>query len=121
MVLVLFPEGERSIDEEVKKFKKGAAILSTHLQVPIVPVGIRGTFSIWPRNRAIFWKASLPWTGTRVNLQFGSAMQSAPKPHPDSSQASSEAHYAVFAENLRQAVVDLRSTLSLESSPAQLH
>jgi long-chain acyl-CoA synthetase len=121
MVLVLFPEGERSIDEEVKRFKKGAAILSTHLQVPIIPVGIRGTFSIWPRNRAIFWKAFLPWTGTRVNLQFGSPMQSAPKPHPSSSQASSEAHYAAFAENVRQAVVDLRSTRSPESSSAQPH
>ena len=121
MVLVLFPEGERSVDKEVKKFKKGAVILSTHLQVPIVPVGIRGTFSIWPRNRAIFWKAFLPWTGTRVNLQFGSPMQSASKPHPSSSQASSEAHYAAFAENLRQAVVDLRSTLSPESSSAQPH
>ncbi len=121
MVLVLFPEGERSIDAEVKKFKKGAAILSTHLQVPIIPVAIRGTFSIWPRNRAIFWKAFLPWTGTRVNLQFGSPMQSAPQPRPGSSQASSEADYAAFTENLRQAVVDLRSTLSLESSSAQPH
>jgi long-chain acyl-CoA synthetase len=121
MVLILFPEGERSIDAEVKKFKKGAAILSTHLQVPIIPVAIRGTFSIWPRNRAILWKAFLPRTGTRVNFHFGSPMQSASKPHPSSSQASSEADYAAFTEDLRQAVVDLRSTFSFESSSAQPH
>ncbi len=111
MILVLFPEGERSIDGEVKKFKKGAAILSTQLQAPIVPVAIRGTFSIWPRNRAISWKALLPWTGTRVQIMFGPFLESAPRPDPGSSQASSEAFYAAFTEKLRQAVVDLRSTL----------
>jgi long-chain acyl-CoA synthetase len=118
MVLVLFPEGERSIDGEVKKFKKGAAILSTHLQAPIIPVAIRGTFSIWPRNRAISWKALLPWTGTRVQIQFGPPLQIAAKPESSSSQASSEAYYAAFTEKLRQAVVDLRSRLSSEAWPA---
>src|SRR5579859_4939391 len=100
MVLVLFPEGERSIDAEVKKFKKGAAILSTHLQAPIIPVAIRGTFSIWPRNRGIVWKAFLPWAETRVNLQFGLPMQSPPTPQSGSSQASAEACYASYTAKL---------------------
>ena len=33
-VLVLFPEGERSIDGPPKLFKKGAAILAIHTPVP---------------------------------------------------------------------------------------
>ena len=41
-VLMLFPEGERSIDGELKKFRKGASILAAHLDVPIVPVAIDG-------------------------------------------------------------------------------
>ncbi|MGH9203855.1 MAG: 1-acyl-sn-glycerol-3-phosphate acyltransferase, partial [Vicinamibacterales bacterium] len=41
-ILMLFPEGERSIDGTVKRFKKGAPILSRHVGVPIVPVAIRG-------------------------------------------------------------------------------
>ena len=53
VVLVLFPEGERSIDGTVKKFKKGAPILSQHMHVPIVPVAIKGVFEVWPRNRGI--------------------------------------------------------------------
>jgi long-chain acyl-CoA synthetase len=118
MVLVLFPEGERSIDGEVKKFKKGAAILSTHLQAPIIPVAIRGTFSIWARNRPISWKALLPWADTRVQIQFGPPLQIAAKPDANSSQASSEAYYAAFTEKLRQAVVDLRSALGPNPSPA---
>lgn len=121
MALVLFPEGERSIDAEVKKFKKGAAILSTHLQAPIIPVAIRGTFSIWPRNRGIVWKAFLPWAGARVNLQFGLPMQSAPPPQSGSSQASAEACYASYTEKLRQAVVDLRSTLGPEPPSLKPH
>ncbi len=51
MALVLYPEGERSIDGTPKVFKKGAAILSIHLQVPIVPVAIEGFYEAWPRNR----------------------------------------------------------------------
>jgi long-chain acyl-CoA synthetase len=74
-VLVLFPEGERSIDGTVKKFKKGAAILSYHLQVPIVPVAIDGVFQIWGRNRPVNWKALLPWSGHHAGVAFGRPLQ----------------------------------------------
>src|SRR5207248_8985282 len=47
-VLVLYPEGERSIDGTPKVFKKGAAILATHLKVPIYPVAMDGFFEAWP-------------------------------------------------------------------------
>jgi len=49
-VLMLFPEGERSIDGPPKMFKKGAAILAIHNQCPIVPVAIEGFFEVWPRG-----------------------------------------------------------------------
>jgi len=48
--LLVFPEGTRSIDGHVAEFKKGAAILSYELGVPILPVGINGTFHVWPRG-----------------------------------------------------------------------
>jgi len=47
--LLVFPEGTRSIDGHVAEFRKGAAILALELGIPIVPVGIRGTFEAWPR------------------------------------------------------------------------
>jgi long-chain acyl-CoA synthetase len=50
-VLVLFPEGERSIDGVPRNFKKGAAILATHLRVPIVPVAMDGFYEVWPRGK----------------------------------------------------------------------
>ena len=51
MILILFPEGERSIDGSVKTFKKGAAVLSLHLGAPIVPIALEGIYELWPRNR----------------------------------------------------------------------
>jgi long-chain acyl-CoA synthetase len=50
-VLLLYPEGERSIDGPPKTFKKGAAILSIHIQAPIVPVAIEGFHDAWPRGK----------------------------------------------------------------------
>ena len=49
-VLLIFPEGTRSIDGHVAEFKKGGAILAFELGVPIVPVGIRGTYEVLPRG-----------------------------------------------------------------------
>ena len=73
-ILLLFPEGERSIDGAVKRFKKGAAILAQHGNVPMVPVAIRGTFGVWARNRSFHWRAVVPWSHHHVRVAFGSPM-----------------------------------------------
>ncbi|MDP9264269.1 MAG: AMP-binding protein, partial [Acidobacteriota bacterium] len=51
-MLLLFPEGERSIEGPPKVFKKGAAILSINMKVPIYPVALDGFFDAWPRGRS---------------------------------------------------------------------
>ena len=71
---MLFPEGERSIDGEIKTFRKGAAILAATLNVPIVPVALDGLFDLWPRGRSFKWRALLPWRAARVTLEFGPAL-----------------------------------------------
>ena len=114
-ILVLFPEGERSIDGEVRKFKKGAAILSSHLQVPIVPAAFNGVFPIWPRNRGFSWRAILPWNGTRVRLHFGPPMQPAVVPEAGCPPGCAEAHYASVTEELRSKVIELQKGLRSES------
>jgi long-chain acyl-CoA synthetase len=70
-VLVLFPEGERSIDGTVKRFKKGAPILSRQLGVPVIPVALKGAYEMWPRGHTFTWRTLLPWSRARVRLQFG--------------------------------------------------
>ena len=73
-ILMLFPEGERSIDGTVKKFKKGAPILAQHLGVPVVPVALKGIHELWPRNRGINWGLVAPWSGHRVAIESGEAV-----------------------------------------------
>ena len=70
-VLLLFPEGERSIDGTVKRFKKGAPILAKQLGVPIVPVSLRGIFELWPRTHGMTWRLVWPWSGHRVRIRIG--------------------------------------------------
>jgi long-chain acyl-CoA synthetase len=69
-VLILFPEGERSIDGELKPFRKGAAILASHLGVPIVPAAFDGLFPVWPRGLPLNWRMLIPGA-TRARLDFG--------------------------------------------------
>jgi long-chain acyl-CoA synthetase len=105
-VLVLFPEGERSIDGSVRRFKKGASILATHLQVPVVPVALDGLFEVWPRGKR-FQRLG------RVRMHFGEPLPppeqlaSAAEPH------AREQHYAAAVEALRNRVEDLWQSLRL--------
>ncbi|MEK6567984.1 MAG: AMP-binding protein [Candidatus Omnitrophota bacterium] len=49
--LCVFPEGERSIDDQVKPFKKGAGILIKETSALVVPCYIRGSHHSWPRGK----------------------------------------------------------------------
>jgi len=63
-ILNIYPEGHRSFDGQVRELKKGAAILATELNVPIVPVALDGTYRIWPRK-------SRRIRLSRVKVRFG--------------------------------------------------
>ena len=51
--LIIFPEGTRTSDGTVGKFKSGAAYLAYNLNKKIIPVTIKGAFEIMPRNTII--------------------------------------------------------------------
>ena len=51
--VVIFPEGSRTWSGEIGRFKKMFAILSTELQVPVLPVCIDGAFEALPRGKRI--------------------------------------------------------------------
>jgi 1-acyl-sn-glycerol-3-phosphate acyltransferase len=50
MPLVIFPEGGRTPDGEIKPFMPGAFYLAIKAQVDIVPVALVGTFELLPMN-----------------------------------------------------------------------
>ena len=49
-ILNIYPEGERAYDGELHQFKKGAAILATELDLPILPVAMDGLHKVWGRR-----------------------------------------------------------------------
>ena len=91
-ILILYPEGERSIDGLPKTFKKGAAILSIHLQVPIVPIAIEGFHEAWPRGKG-FQKF------TPLQVLFGDPIF--PPPESDASEDA----YLALTEKVRSRIV----------------
>jgi 1-acyl-sn-glycerol-3-phosphate acyltransferase len=50
MPLVIYPEGGRTLDGEIKPFLPGAFFLAIKAQVDIVPVALVGTFELLPMN-----------------------------------------------------------------------
>jgi 1-acyl-sn-glycerol-3-phosphate acyltransferase len=49
--LVVFPEGARSPDGHVQRFRHGTARLAIEAGVPLVPIGIRGAYQAMPKGR----------------------------------------------------------------------
>ncbi len=69
--LMIFPEGTRTRDGLLGNFKRTFAILSKELNVPVVPVSIKGSFEALPPD------ARFPRLFTRVSVQFLPAVQPA--------------------------------------------
>ena len=107
LALILYPEGERSIDGIPRIFKKGAAILSIHLQVPIVPVAIEGFYDAWPRNKSFQKFAPLKMTVGDPIL-----------PPPESE--ASEASYEKLTAHLKARIVAMWEELKTALSPERL-
>jgi long-chain acyl-CoA synthetase len=105
-ILVLYPEGERSIDGIPKMFKKGGAILSAHLNVPIVPVAMDGFHEAWPRGKN-FQKFA------RVRIRFGEPV------YPEDFTGHAEQKYERINTELRRRVMEMWDALHEELYPQQ--
>lgn len=71
--VVVYPESTRSSDGYLRPFDSAAAELALEAAVPVVPVGLRGTYAAMPRGR------SWPLRGrTRVTVRYGRALPAQP-------------------------------------------
>lgn len=50
-IACIFPEARRSIDGTLQSFKQGVGIIAKELNIPLVPVYIKGAFEAWPRTK----------------------------------------------------------------------
>lgn len=71
-VVLIFPEGTRTLDGAIGPFKRGAAVILRRSRCPVLPVGISGAFEAWPRGGK-----PRPFTGPVV-IQVGE-----PIPHDE--------------------------------------
>ena len=60
MSVVVFPEGSRTPDGRLHRFKRGAYMLAMEFKLPVVPVTIDGAYAVMPRS------ATLPRPGRIV-------------------------------------------------------
>ena len=74
--VVVFPEGTRSNLNQLKSFKKGAAVLSINTELPIIPVYIMGSFDWW--NTKNFRKNS-----NKIVVNFGKPIITENKQYED--------------------------------------
>ncbi|MBO5720332.1 MAG: 1-acyl-sn-glycerol-3-phosphate acyltransferase [Bacteroidales bacterium] len=59
MSVVIFPEGTRSADGKMKKFKRGAFQLAVDLNIPVVPLTINGSYKIMPKSTFLIYPGKL--------------------------------------------------------------
>jgi len=106
-VLILYPEGERSIDGTPKSFKKGAAILSIQMQVPIIPVAIEGFHDAWPRGKPFQKFAPL-------RMKIGDAI------FPPPETEASEVAYEKLTAELKARIIGMWTELR-QTGPENTH
>ncbi len=69
LALLIFPEGTRTDDGEVKTFKAGPMLLIKRAKPLVLPVAIEGAFKTWPRRR------KLPHLFGRIRVHWGEPIQ----------------------------------------------
>ena len=96
--IMIFPEGTRSLDGQMKPFKRGGTVLAIETGLPVVPVAICGTFDV-------IKKGSFNIHPKTIGLVIG---------HPVPTTGLSIKDRNTVTETLRQQVVNLKSTWSQE-------
>jgi len=93
-VLILFPEGTRTVDGEIGPFKPGIGFLIAGTHVPIVPCHIDGAYRAWRKGH---WMPR----PRKLTLRIGSPLR-----FDDKRPAKDDA--VAIAETLRSQVIGLR-------------
>jgi long-chain acyl-CoA synthetase len=97
--LLVFPEGGRSFDGGIMEFKKGVGILSAELNIPVIPVYIKGSFEALPR--AAKWPKFV-----EITVSFGKPLY--PSDLDMSAKPGGLDEYQFLVNELRKRVEDLK-------------
>ena len=101
---LIFPEGSRSPDGEIKDFKRGAWVLLSRAKCDVMPAAIEGAFDSWPRRRhfpGLF--------GHRIGVAFGK-----PIPYNELKALGADAGLARLQSEVERLRADLAVRLGIE-------
>lgn len=90
--LVVFPEGARTWDGRLHKFKRGAFQLATELQLPLLPITINGSFEVLPRSKG--YANLVNWHPLTLTIHPAIV----PPPHSEGTVQNTEAEHAMMQE-----------------------
>jgi 1-acyl-sn-glycerol-3-phosphate acyltransferase len=86
--VVVYPEGTRSRDGWLGRWRHGAARMAVEYRLPVVPIALRGTFATMPRGRSWPVKGRLP-----VSVRYGAPLL--PEPGEDFPTLSKRMQHAL--------------------------
>ncbi|MBI3393353.1 MAG: 1-acyl-sn-glycerol-3-phosphate acyltransferase [Nitrospirae bacterium] len=98
-LLLVFPEGTRSVDGELGEGKAGIGFIALHAGVPVIPAFVRGAREALPRGR--WWVKPV-----RVTVRFGPPIAPPEGPVPRG-EAARQAYQAV-ADRVMREIAKLR-------------
>lgn len=96
--MVLFPEGTRSEDGELKPFKPGFVAMVRRSKATLVPLGIVGAGEVWPKGR------SWPKLTGRIAMHYGE-----PIPAEALAELTDEEAVALAEERVRACIAAARA------------
>ncbi|MEP6811141.1 MAG: lysophospholipid acyltransferase family protein [Chthoniobacterales bacterium] len=95
-VLIIFPEGTRSITGAIQEFKPGIGALVAGRDIDVLPCYVEGAFAAWPKGR------NLP-RPKKVRLIIGA-------PRNFAARSDDKTNISAIASELRTAVIELGQT-----------
>jgi 1-acyl-sn-glycerol-3-phosphate acyltransferase len=98
-MILIFPEGTRSISGELQPFKMGTGFLAMQLNIPIVPVRIEGSFEAFPKG------AKFPRRHP-IRVRFGKPIAIAPYQTQQATTSSRQLCQAIV-NDIRSAIEQL--------------
>jgi long-chain acyl-CoA synthetase len=85
--ILVFPEGERSMDGALLPFRRGVGVMARELHLPIVPCGAAGLLTVLPKGRR--WARGCWLVRAPVAVRFGRPI-AAPGPDVDPNEVVDE-------------------------------
>jgi 1-acyl-sn-glycerol-3-phosphate acyltransferase len=86
--VLIFPEGSRSLDGRLQRFRDGAAFLALQSGVPVLPVAVVGTHRLLPARSSCF-------TPSELELRIGPPIATAHRPAGQRGALTAEIEAAV--------------------------